>query len=44
MRPLVSQVIVRPFVEAYRLVADVLASEDVSAATADGSGWPTTRR
>jgi glycerol-3-phosphate O-acyltransferase len=38
MRPLVSQVIVRPFVEAYRLVADVLASEDVSAATADGSG------
>jgi glycerol-3-phosphate O-acyltransferase len=29
MRPLVSQVIVRPFVEAYRLVADVLASEDV---------------
>ncbi len=31
MRPLVSQVIVRPFVEAYRLVADVLASEDVAA-------------
>jgi glycerol-3-phosphate O-acyltransferase len=31
MRPLVSQAIVRPFVEAYRLVADVLASEDVSA-------------
>jgi glycerol-3-phosphate O-acyltransferase len=31
MRPLVSQVIVRPFVEAYRLVADVLASEDTSA-------------
>jgi glycerol-3-phosphate O-acyltransferase len=30
MRPLVSQVIVRPFVEAYRLVADVLASEDVA--------------
>ena len=30
MRPLVSQVIVRPFVEAYRLVADVLATEDVS--------------
>ncbi len=28
MRPLVSHVIVRPFVEAYRLVADVLASED----------------
>jgi glycerol-3-phosphate O-acyltransferase len=32
MRPLVSQVIVRPFVEAYRLVADVLATEDVSSA------------
>lgn len=31
MRPLVSQVIVRPFVEAYRLVADVLAAEDVTA-------------
>jgi glycerol-3-phosphate O-acyltransferase len=30
MRPLVSQVIVRPFVEAYRLVADVLAAEEVS--------------
>jgi glycerol-3-phosphate O-acyltransferase len=30
MRPLVSQVIVRPFVEAYRLVADVLASEHVA--------------
>jgi glycerol-3-phosphate O-acyltransferase len=30
MRPLLSQVIVRPFVEAYRLVADVLATEDVS--------------
>jgi len=28
MRPLVSQVIVRPFVEAYRIVADVLASDD----------------
>jgi glycerol-3-phosphate O-acyltransferase len=35
MRPLVSQVIVRPFVEAYRLVADVLASEDVSADLAE---------
>jgi glycerol-3-phosphate O-acyltransferase len=35
MRPLVSQVIVRPFVEAYRLVADVLATEDVSADLAD---------
>jgi glycerol-3-phosphate O-acyltransferase len=28
MRPLVSHVIVRPFVEAYRIVADVLASDD----------------
>jgi glycerol-3-phosphate O-acyltransferase len=28
MRPLVSHLIVRPFVEAYRLVADVLASDD----------------
>jgi glycerol-3-phosphate O-acyltransferase len=28
MRPLVSHIIVRPFVEAYRLVADVLASDD----------------
>jgi glycerol-3-phosphate O-acyltransferase len=35
MRPLVSQVIVRPFVEAYRLVGDVLASEDVTADLAD---------
>ncbi|HLK75715.1 MAG TPA: glycerol-3-phosphate 1-O-acyltransferase [Streptosporangiaceae bacterium] len=35
MRPLVSQVIVRPFVEAYRLVADVLASEDVAAGEVD---------
>jgi glycerol-3-phosphate O-acyltransferase len=34
MRPLVSQAIVRPFVEAYRLVADVLASEDVAATDA----------
>jgi glycerol-3-phosphate O-acyltransferase len=38
MRPLVSQVIVRPFVEAYRLVADVLASEDVAGAEAGGAG------
>ena len=38
MRPLVSQVIVRPFVEAYRLVADVLASEDVAVVSADGAG------
>ncbi|MGH3223366.1 MAG: hypothetical protein ACRDPY_32545, partial [Streptosporangiaceae bacterium] len=29
MRPLVSHVVVRPFVEAYRIVADVLASDDV---------------
>jgi glycerol-3-phosphate O-acyltransferase len=36
MRPLVSQAIVRPFVDAYRLVADVLASEDVSAVLAGG--------
>jgi glycerol-3-phosphate O-acyltransferase len=35
MRPLVSQVIVRPFVQAYRLVADVLASEDVSSGPDD---------
>ena len=28
MRPLVSHVIVRPFVEAYRIVADVLANDD----------------
>jgi glycerol-3-phosphate O-acyltransferase len=38
MRPLVSQAIVRPFVEAYRLVADVLASEDVSSVGPDGLG------
>jgi glycerol-3-phosphate O-acyltransferase len=31
MRPLVSQVIVRPFVQAYRLVADVLADDDTLA-------------
>jgi glycerol-3-phosphate O-acyltransferase len=36
MRPLVSHVIIRPFVEAYRIVADVLAGEDVPTA-ADGS-------
>jgi glycerol-3-phosphate O-acyltransferase len=29
MRPLVSHVVVRPFVEAYRIVADVLAGDDV---------------
>jgi glycerol-3-phosphate O-acyltransferase len=31
MRPLVSHVIVRPFVEAYRLVADVLAQDETLA-------------
>jgi glycerol-3-phosphate O-acyltransferase len=36
MRPLVSHVIVRPFVEAYRIVADVLAGEDVPT-DSDGS-------
>jgi len=36
MRPLVSQVIVRPFVQAYRLVADVLASDDTLAAGDQG--------
>ena len=35
MRPLVSQVIVRPFVEAYRLVADVLDSESRGPGLAD---------
>jgi glycerol-3-phosphate O-acyltransferase len=29
LRPLVSHVVVRPFVEAYRIVADVLATDDV---------------
>ena len=36
MRPLVSHVIVRPFVEAYRIVADVLAGDDMPTA-ADSS-------
>jgi glycerol-3-phosphate O-acyltransferase len=36
MRPLVSHVIVRPFVDAYRLVADVLAGDDLPTAS-DGS-------
>ncbi|MFY9927884.1 MAG: glycerol-3-phosphate 1-O-acyltransferase, partial [Streptosporangiaceae bacterium] len=31
MRPLVSHVMVRPFLDAYRIVADVLASEDLPA-------------
>jgi glycerol-3-phosphate O-acyltransferase len=35
MRPLVSQVIVRPFVEAYRLVADVLDGESRGPGLAD---------
>ena len=35
MRPLVSHVIVRPFIEAYRIVADVLASEDAPADDAE---------
>ena len=49
MRPLVSHVVVRPFVEAYRIVADVLAHDDVTSrfrggpARRSGSGgstWP----
>ncbi len=36
MRPLVSHVLVRPFVEAYRIVADVLAGDNVPTTT-DGS-------
>jgi glycerol-3-phosphate O-acyltransferase len=36
MRPLVSHVLVRPFVEAYRVVADVLA-DDVTLVIADGA-------
>jgi glycerol-3-phosphate O-acyltransferase len=36
MRPLVSHVVVRPFVEAYRIVADVLASDEALA----GGGGP----
>jgi glycerol-3-phosphate O-acyltransferase len=40
MRPLVSHVMVRPFVDAYRLVADVLASDHTlaSGGPADGDG------
>ena len=37
MRPLVSQVIVQPFVQAYRLVADVLASDDTLAVGEPGA-------
>jgi glycerol-3-phosphate O-acyltransferase len=35
MRPLVSHVVVRPFVEAYRLVADVLAHNDTVTSDSD---------
>ena len=35
MRPLVSHVMVRPFVEAYRIVADVLVNDDVTASGED---------
>jgi glycerol-3-phosphate O-acyltransferase len=38
MRPLVSQVVVRPFVEAYRIVADVLADDETLATGAGGEG------
>jgi len=35
MRPLVSHIMVRPFVEAYRIVADVLVNDDVAASNED---------
>ena len=35
MRPLVAHVMVRPFVEAYRIVADVLVNDDVTASGED---------
>jgi glycerol-3-phosphate O-acyltransferase len=35
MRPLVSHVMVRPFAEAYRIVADVLVNDDLTAASED---------
>jgi len=35
MRPLVSHIMVRPFVEAYRIVADVLVNDDVTASDED---------
>src|ERR1039458_8303608 len=38
MRPLVSHLLVRPFVEAYRLVADVLVHDDVPADGARAAG------
>jgi glycerol-3-phosphate O-acyltransferase len=40
MRPLVSHLLVRPFVEAYRLVADVLVHDDVPADGARADGGP----
>ena len=40
MRPLVSHLLVRPFVEAYRLVADVLVHEDGPAASAQADRAP----
>jgi glycerol-3-phosphate O-acyltransferase len=43
MRPLVSHVIVRPFVEAYRIVADVLANDETPA-DAPASDAEVTRR
>jgi len=44
MRPLVSQVIVRPFVQAYRLVADVLASDDTLAVGEEADDAEVSRR
>jgi glycerol-3-phosphate O-acyltransferase len=38
MRPLVSHVVVRPFVEAYRIVADVLAADEALTLTLNGGG------
>jgi glycerol-3-phosphate O-acyltransferase len=35
LRPLVSHIMVRPFVEAYRIVADVLVNDDVAASNED---------
>jgi glycerol-3-phosphate O-acyltransferase len=40
MRPLVSHLLVRPFVEAYRLVADVLVHDDDPADGARADGGP----
>jgi glycerol-3-phosphate O-acyltransferase len=44
MRPLMSHLLVRPFVEAYRLVADVLAHEDAPAASAEDTSAEVIRR